>query len=108
MKRIRAEKVVENTVLRQIDYVDKLEEHIQYDLAAAMVKEAFDNNLLRIEKTDMEWSYDASKYQLEVYVMTPYEFKKVTSILQALKNFPISYGITSMIWKLENIILDRK
>ncbi len=104
MKRIRAEQHVENIVIRDFEHIDKLEESIQYDLVRAIAKEALDHDLIQVEKSEAEQPYDATKYQIEVFIMSPVEFKEICTVLDYLKDHTLSCTARNCVEKLEKLI----
>ncbi len=67
MKRIIASQIIENKVIKEFGHIEKLEDHIQYDLLRAIAKEALDHKLIKVEKSnermihmvqpDIRWKY---------------------------------------------------
>ncbi len=76
MKQIRAEQHVENTVIREFEHIDKLEEHIQYDLIQAMAKDIINYGLIQIKETDVGEPCDATRYQVEMLICLQQNLKR--------------------------------
>ena len=109
MKQIRAEKLVSRDIIKEFKQIDKLEESIQYDLLRAITKEVLDHKLIQVKKSnEREDPYGPTRYQIEMFVMSPTEFTEIVELLHILLTLPSSYAIHSRILRIEKIILDKK
>ena len=109
MKRIRAKQIIENKVIKEFEHIDKLEEHIQYDLLSAITKKALDHKLIQVEKSnERKDPYGPTRYQIEIFVMSPAEFKEICIVLDYLKNHTLPFTARNCIKKLEKLIKDKK
>ncbi len=107
MKRIRAERMIDNHVIKEFEQIDKLEEYIQYDLLRVITKEILDHKLIGVKKSNERGDpYGPTRYQIEVFVMSPKEFKEVMELLTIIKSTSVAKTPAAFI-RLDRLLLDK-
>ncbi len=114
MKRIKASQSISKTVIKESEQIDKLEESIQFQLLQSIAKEVVDCKLIQVKKSEPEvvpstyYSCVQTIYEIEMFIMSPTEFKEICIVLEYLKAHTLPFTARNCVEKLEKIIKDLK